>query len=108
MSSGISCWSDSNCDHNWTGSIPACLRRLLLGLLVDIRRFLDQLRELSGCCVSLAISRSMWVVASFFPTCMCGVSALVLKGPTHIRVWSLLDSEGAVVGPFLLEHIRSP
>ena len=52
----------------------------------------------------------MWGVASFFPTCVCGVSALVLKGLTHIRVWSLLDSEDASVGPFLflvLKHIHS-
>ena len=34
------------------------------------------------------------------------VCALVLKGLTHIRVWFLLDSEGASVGPFFLEHIR--
>ena len=49
----------------------------------------------------------MWGVASFFPTCVCGVSALVLKGLTRIRAWSLLDSEGASVGPLLLEHTRS-
>ena len=36
------------------------------------------------------------------------VCVLVLKGLTHIRVWFLLDNEGAAVGQFLLKHIRSP
>ena len=67
------------------------------------------LRKRATKILSRSLSAQLLLLLLSFATLNCGVSALVLKGLTHIRVWSLLDSEGASVGPFLLmKHIRSP
>ena len=75
-------------------------------LVVGMRRFLNQFQELSVCCVVVPPSaQSGWgvVVVSVLSHAK-GLSALVLKGLTltHMRVWFLLDSEDASVGPFFL------
>ena len=57
------------------------------------------------CCATLR-SRC-GVVLSSCSRAKGSLSALVLERLTHMRVWFLLDSEGASVGPFFDEHNRS-